>query len=67
VIKLAGEVINSKALIDKYLIWLKDVHKAFDEEVEFLDNNPTFICDQPNIYEVLGLTKDKKLECEYTY
>lgn len=67
VIKRAGKIINSKELADEYLVWLKKIHDDYDEEVEFLDNNPTFICDQPTIHEVLGLNKDRKHECKYTF
>jgi len=67
VIKRSGKIISPKVLVDNYVTWLKTMHDDYDEEVMLLDNNPTFICDQPSIYEILGLTKDKKHECEYTY
>lgn len=40
------------------------MHDEYDEEVEFLDTSPTYICDQPNIHELLGLTKDRHHECK---
>lgn len=63
-IKRAGKVINSKELVDQYLSWVKAMHDEYDEEVEFLDTSPTYICDQPNIHELLGLTKDRHHECK---
>lgn len=56
-IKVKGKAMNTAQLADEYMRWLRTMHETFDEEVEFLDESPTYIVVQPP-FEILGLNKD---------